>query len=96
MKKYIEIDAAKEAAHRAEVDADYDGRRFNAECVADALDFTPTADVAPIIHAHWVKPTVISGRAFNVPHCSHCDGVPCGVSDDTKYCAICGARMDES
>jgi len=48
--KYIEIDAAKAAARRAEADADYDGRRFNAECVADALDFTPTADVREVVY----------------------------------------------
>lgn len=48
MKTYIELEAAKEAAHRAEIDANWDGRKFTAECVEDALDFTPTVeDVIP-------------------------------------------------
>ena len=48
MKKYIELEAAKEAARRAECDANYDGARFTAEWVENALDFTPTADVVEV------------------------------------------------
>ena len=47
-----------------------------------------------VIHAKWIIPTKLEGRMFRIPHCSACQGVPCGVSDDTKFCAICGARMD--
>jgi hypothetical protein len=54
----------------------------------------PTADVAPVVHGRWVLPTKIGGRSFNIPHCSVCEGVPCGTNENTKYCAICGARMD--
>ena len=42
---------------------------------------------------HWITPTVIGGRAFNVPHCSVCEGIPCGVDKNTKFCPYCGARM---
>ena len=41
----------------------------------------------------WITPTTINGRAFNVPHCSICEGIPCGVDKNTKYCPNCGARM---
>ena len=40
-----------------------------------------------------ISPTIIGGRAFNVFHCSVCDGVPCGVDENTKYCPNCGAKM---
>ena len=49
---------------------------------------TPTEDVIPVIHAHWVV-----GR-----YCSHCD---CDVHDYDiysklpKYCPDCGAKMDK-
>ena len=54
----------------------------------------PTADVVEVRHGEWKTPTTINGRAFNVPHCSVCDGIPCGVDENTKYCPNCGAKMD--
>ena len=54
----------------------------------------PAADVAPVVHGRWIKPTKIGHRAFNIPHCSACDGVPCGVDENTSYCPNCGAKMD--
>lgn len=41
----------------------------------------------------WITPTTINGRAFNVPHCSVCEGIPCGVDKNTKFCPNCGAKM---
>ena len=41
----------------------------------------------------WITPTSIGGRAFNIPHCSACNGVPCGVDENTKFCPNCGAKM---
>ena len=43
----------------------------------------------------WIIPTVIGGRAFNIPHCSVCNGVPCGTNENTKFCAHCGAPMTD-
>lgn len=41
----------------------------------------------------WVRPTKINGRTFDIPHCSACEGVPCGVDENTHYCPNCGALM---
>ena len=54
----------------------------------------PAAAVAPVVHGRWVFPTKFGGRSFNIPHCSVCEGVPCGVDENTNYCPNCGARMD--
>nr|DAO22506.1 MAG TPA: GENERAL NEGATIVE REGULATOR OF TRANSCRIPTION, SIGNALING PROTEIN, NOT4 RING.8A [Caudoviricetes sp.] len=54
MTKYVDIDAAKEAVRKAECNADYDGRRFDAEFIENALDFIPAADVAPVVHGRWI------------------------------------------
>lgn len=54
MAKYVDIDAVKEAVRGAECDADWDGRRFDAEFIENALDFIPTADVAPVVHGRWI------------------------------------------
>lgn len=52
MAEYVDIDAVKEAVRGAECDADWDGRRFDAEFIENALDFIPRADVAPVVR--WV------------------------------------------
>lgn len=61
------------------------------EAVEQVVNDTPTINE----HGHWIKPTVIDGRAFNIPHCSVCNEVPCGVDEHTKYCPNCGTKMDE-
>lgn len=59
------------------------------------LEFAPTADVAPVVHAHWVD----NGE----PYCSRCEWSPAPewsyIEDlqlaDVYYCPHCGAKMDE-
>lgn len=61
------------------------------------LDNIPAADVAPVVHGHWVV-------RFDGPYkrrrcyCSHCgkhNGVG-GIAQNQEkpYCPNCGARMD--
>lgn len=54
----------------------------------------PAADVVEVVHGRWIMPTKIGHRSFDIPHCSACDGVPCGVDENTNYCPNCGAKMD--
>lgn len=63
------------------------------ECIS-ILEDAPIVDAEPVRHGQWIQPTVIDGRAFNIPHCSVCNEVPCGVDEHTKYCPNCGAKMD--
>lgn len=58
------------------------------------IENAPTIDAESVRHGYWIKPTVIDGRAFNIPHCSVCNEVPCGVDEHTNYCPHCGAKMD--
>jgi hypothetical protein len=58
------------------------------------IEQAEVVDAVPVVHGYWVFPTVIGGRTWNIPHCSACDGVPCGTDENTKYCSICGAKMD--
>ncbi len=62
--------------------------------VEEMIGELPATDVAPVRHGHWIIPTKISGRAFDIPHCSACDGVPCGADKNTNFCPNCGAKMD--
>ena len=51
------------------------------------IDKIPTADVAPVVHAHWY--TYPDDKQFK---CSNCKT---GVDLPTLYCPNCGAKMDE-
>ena len=50
---------------------------------------TPAADVAPVIHGHWI---ICSDGYY--PYCSVCKREPKG-REMTKFCGECGAKMDE-
>ena len=60
---------------------------------------TPTLDVAPVAHAHWVEDTdgikeYVDDCTFFCPNCGYCfitdtpDELP-------NFCSECGAKMDE-
>lgn len=50
----------------------------------------PTADFAPVVHAHWMD-TFQAENGYYMGICSHCY-LPNIVS---LYCGKCGAKMDE-
>ena len=55
------------------------------------IDAIPAADVAPVVHAHWVNET----DRINHWHCSNCEYVIGLKWSEYHYCPRCGARMDE-
>lgn len=61
---------------------------FIAAKIDQMIDCEPAADVAPVVHGHWVY------GEFDIPHCSECgnDIMPNRIS---PYCPNCGAKMDE-
>lgn len=66
-------------------------RQFiNKAGVANALGI-PVAAFNANLPGQWLRPTVIDGRSFDIPHCSVCSDVPC---DTKNYCPNCGAKMD--
>ena len=62
---------------------------------AKMIGLLPSADVAPVIHAHWIfeHHPRDTGYYFIRIVCSNC-----GLKTDgkSKYCPNCGAKMDES
>ena len=62
-------------------------------CAAFRADHLIANGVVVREKGEWVTPTIIGGRAYDIPHCSVCEGVPCGVDENTKFCAHCGADM---
>lgn len=52
----------------------------------------PAADVAPVVHGEWLLRHIGAGHYWE---CSVCHTNPCiYVTEHTKFCPNCGARMD--
>lgn len=93
MAEYIE---RKRLLRRFNIDdmMNVNGTLISLEDARNTISNFPTADVAPVVHGKWIIPTKIGHRSFNIPHCSVCNGIPCGVDENTNYCPNCGAKMD--
>lgn len=64
-------------------------------CITDIalIDVFPAADVAPVVHAHWINASTTGvGPLWN---CSACQELVWVVDSKTGYCPNCGAKMDE-
>ena len=92
MSRYIE-----EKAFIKEV-AKIDLRRLSTKTIGEALDRTPTADVAEVRRGAWVKKDVtemlygdIPYESKKAPHCSVCNYMS---FIRYRYCPECGAKMD--
>ena len=54
----------------------------------------PEADVAPVVHGHFVHDGPRFAGGVDWWHCSNCGGLASGVETRFVYCPKCGARMD--
>ena len=83
--------------------AEYGDEKLNEPCWTEthieelANDFivipkdTPAADVAPVVHGHWIR----QDESFTRFKCSNPE---CGIENCSgfeNYCPNCGAKMDE-
>ena len=62
----------------------------------EIVDEQPTADVEPIIHAHWIRhewAEEVEDRLIPNYECSHCHE---WFRDNRRRCGECGAKMDEA
>ena len=60
------------------------------ECVMTTLVCVPLADVAPVVHGHWIR----QDDSFTRFKCSNPE---CGIENCNgfeNYCPNCGAKMD--
>lgn len=75
-------------------DPDYDNDTINH--FLDVIDYAPTVDAQPVIHAHWnftSRPNEdCMGGSHNVIECSNCKE---DYDAEYDYCPSCGALMDE-
>lgn len=63
--------------------------------MAIVVEQMPSADVAPVVHAHWIRhenADVLEGYEVPMFECSKCRA---WKEDDSDFCPDCGAKMDE-
>ena len=104
MSEYVEKQALDDAfaslipwAIGNEIDAAYE----QGLCAAhNALLGFPVADVAPVVHEHWIKVQFADSKALiNNGNLCLTGGFLCGscghsVYEKSPYCPNCGAKMD--
>lgn len=55
----------------------------------------PAADVAPVVHGHFIHDGPRFAGGVDWWHCSNCGKLASGVEIFFDYCPFCGAKMDE-
>ena len=85
MADYIEREALKNQIAKNKLMA----REPAAKRILAMIDDMPAADVAPVVHGHWI---ICSDGYY--PYCSVCKCEPKG-REMTKFCGECGAKMDK-
>lgn len=64
------------------------------EEILDALENLPAADVAPVVHGHWIEKKSAVGRYFECSNCGAHENKHTAIKG--RFCWGCGAKMDES
>lgn len=60
-----------------------------------SAEYTPAADVAPVVHGRWGKNEFLSDDVNSAAACSLCGELIGWFGNDfPPYCPYCGARMD--
>ena len=67
---------------------------FGIESVLEYVENLPAADVAPVVHGHFVHDGPRFAHGVDWWHCSNCGRLASGVETRFDYCPWCGARMD--
>ena len=90
MSEYIEREAAvKNAEKYGLANGSAIGRHTGlADCIASEIAGIPAADVAPVVHGHWID------DSYGFYHCSECGWEWDYPEMVTPYCPHCRARMD--
>ena len=64
------------------------------KCAIRDVKSQPAADVAPVVHGHFVHDGPRFSGGVDWWHCSSCGRVASGVETRFCYCPFCGAKMD--
>ena len=93
MAEYIEREALDKALTVAAANDKDKNRRTWAKAICVLHDL-PAADVALVVHGHFVHDGPRFAHSVDWWHCSNCGRLASGVETRFDYCPWCGARMD--
>lgn len=68
------------------------------EQIYEIVENEEPADVAPVVHAHWILNTDDFTPKKRCEHCGYNKPIPAGEriqSEPENYCPHCGAKMDK-
>ena len=68
---------------------------FDKSMILALVDEAPTVDAVPVRYGKWIREvryTIDSLHSYQQYRCSECDMT---YITNTKYCPMCGTRMDE-
>ena len=65
---------------------------FDIEMMKKMVEKLPAADVAPVVHGHWIR----QDESFTRFKCSNPECSAENFSGFENYCPNCGAKMDEN
>ena len=84
---------AEYISREAAINACYDGFADCRDDCAANIKAIPAADVAPIVHAHWIE----QSPDFDLCGVAYYKCSECGKEQqlNSHYCQFCGAKMDE-
>lgn len=102
MVRYVDADKLKQDLVDLYDFAKWDPREihFSLFDMVANIDGEPTADVAPVVHAHW-EIIYESSAGVTDARCSNCGYESLAYENDVhtdencNYCPCCGAKMDE-
>lgn len=93
MAEYIDKQAVEEMIESAQLISDGE---YSGYCTEDInISSIHAADVAPVVHGHFVHDGPRFAGGVDWWHCSNCGKLASGIEIFFDYCPFCGAKMDE-
>lgn len=62
--------------------------------INDVIMNLPAADVAPVVHGHFIHDGQRFAGGVDWWHCGSCGALASGIETRFNYCPWCGAKMD--
>ena len=93
MDEYIDREAALHEIERREALMVGD-KCVSVAAIKSFIKNRPAADVAPVVHGHFVHDGPRFDGGVDWWHCSNCGWLASGVETRFVYCQKCGARVD--
>ena len=97
--RLIDAEALKRSIIKQLVDSKKSKRHGVLEIVGECIDYAPTVEAKPVVHAHWeyMGKNEYCDSIFACTNCNYDMGTTQGYapSENIKYCPYCGATMDE-